>query len=213
MQTFSDDRLKTVKTLDAIAAAITQTSPKVQNKLTSVLAGELGALGTAGGIMGLLSFGTASTGTAIASLSGAAAITAKLFWVGSIVGGGVTAGAATIGAVSLIGGYLAASKGKKLLFGEARDEESLEHEEKFILNTCRKVSIALQVEISVSKSDFIQIWDVFLTPLLADIDEFYFHGVEPSKPSSLVNKTIKPYYLSKLFYHRAVLGRTVLRYS
>ena len=212
MPTYADDRLKTVKTLNSIAAAITQTSPKAQNKLTSILAGKLGALGTAGGIMGLLSFGTASTGTAIATLSGAAATTAKLFWVGSVVGGGVAAGAAAIGAASLIGGYFAASKGKKLLFGEARDEESFESEEKFILSICRKVSIALQVESSVSKSDFIQICDVFLAPLLADIDRFYFYGVKPTKPESLVNKTIKPYYLSKLFYHRAVLGGIVSRY-
>ena len=89
MPSYADDRLKTAKTLDSIAAAITQTSPKVQNKLTSVLAGKLGTLGTAGGIMGLLSFGTASTGPAIASLSGAAATTAKLFWVGSTHWGGV----------------------------------------------------------------------------------------------------------------------------
>ena len=212
MPSYDDDRLKTAKTLDSIAAAITQTSPQVQNKLTSVLAGKLGALGTAGGIMGLLSFGTASTGTAIASLSGAAATTAKLFWVGSIVGGGVAVGAAAIGAASLIGGYLAASKGKKLLLGEAREEDKLEPEEKLILSTCRKVSIALQVESSVSKSDFIQICDVFLSPLLVDIDEFYFHDVEASKLFNVVNKTIKPYYLSKLFYHRAVLGGIVSRY-
>ena len=75
MPSYADDRLKTAKTLDSIAAAITQTSPKVQNKLTSVLAGKLGALGTAGGIMGLLSFGTASTG--------AAATTAKGFALGT----------------------------------------------------------------------------------------------------------------------------------
>ena len=212
MPSYDDDRLKTAKTLDSIAAAITQTSPQVQNKLTSVLAGKLGALGTAGGIMGLLSFGTASTGTAIASLSGAAATTAKLFWVGSIVGGGVAVGAAAIGPASLIGGYLAASKGKKLLLGEAREEDKLEPEEKLILSTCRKVSIALQVESSVSKSDFIQICDVFLSPLLVDIDEFYFHDVEASKLFNVVNKTIKPYYLSKLFYHRAVLGGIVSRY-
>ena len=212
MPTFADDRLKTAKTLNAIAASITQTSPKVQNKLTSLLAGKLGALGTAGGIMGLLSFGTASTGTAIASLSGAAATTAKLFWVGSIVGGGVATGAAAIGAASLIGGYFAASKGKRLLLGEGREEENLEAEEKYILSTCRKVSIALQVESSVSKTDFIQICDVFLKPLLADIDEFFFHDVHPSKISSVLNKTIKPYYLGKLFFYRAILGGIVSRY-
>ena len=90
--------------------------PKIQNKLTSLLAGKLGTLGTAGGIMGLLSFGTASTGTAIASLSGAAATTAKLFWVGSIVGGGVAVGAAAVGVASFLGGYFAASRGKKIFF-------------------------------------------------------------------------------------------------
>ena len=98
------------------------------------------------------------------------------------------------------------------MLGEAREEERLKREETLILSTCRKVSIALQVESSVSKSDFIQICDIFLSPLLADIDEFYFHDVKPSKPLSMVNKTIKPYYLSKLFYHRAVLGGIVSRY-
>lgn len=212
MSSLSNDILKTIKTLDAIAAAITQTSPKVQSKLTSVIASKLGALGTAGGIMGLLSFGTASTGTAIASLSGAAATTAKLFWVGSIVGGGVAVGAAAIGAASLVGGYFAASEGKKLLFGVSRNEEKILQEEKLILSKCRKVSIALQVESSVSKSDFIKICDVFLSPLLTDIDALYFNDVQASKPKSLVTKTIKPYFLSKLFYHRAVLGGIVSRH-
>lgn len=44
MPSYADDRLKTAKTLDSIAAAISQTSPKAQNRLTSVLAGKLGAL-------------------------------------------------------------------------------------------------------------------------------------------------------------------------
>ena len=109
------DIKKTIKALDGICASITQTSPKVQSRMTSAVAAKLGALGVAGGLSGLLTFGTASTGTAIGALSGAAATTAKLFWVGSLVGGGVTVGAGLIGAASLLGGYFAAKKGKKYL--------------------------------------------------------------------------------------------------
>lgn len=78
--------------------------------MTSAIAAKLGALGVAGGLSGLLTFGTASTGTAIGALSGAAATTAKFFWVGSLVGGGVATGAGLIGAASLLGGYFAAKR-------------------------------------------------------------------------------------------------------
>tara|TARA_B100001057_G_C22101628_1_gene663453 strand:+ start:253 stop:399 length:147 start_codon:yes stop_codon:yes gene_type:complete len=44
MLTYANHRFKTAKTLDGIASAITQISSKVQIKLTSVLAGKLGAL-------------------------------------------------------------------------------------------------------------------------------------------------------------------------
>lgn len=206
--TMSADRKKTANTLDSIVASITQTSSKAQNKITAALAGKLGALGTAGGIMGLLGFGTASTGTAIGSLSGAAATSAKL----ALLGGSVASGTAILGAATLLGGYFAATKGKKTVFGEVRNRKSFEKEEITILKICEQVSIALQFEGSITKAEFKKICETFLLPLLGDLDKFYFHDFEPSRPSSFANKTIKPYYLMKLFYHRNVLGGIVSRY-
>ena len=168
-------------------------------------------LGTYGGVMGLLSLGTASTGTAIASLSGAAATTAKLFWVGSIVGGGVAAGGAIIGAASLVGGYFAASRAKRLLLGISRDEDALENEEKLILDRCRKVSIVLQADESVSSFDFSRLSDAILDPMLNDIDQFYFD--DTSSSDSLTNaRTINLFHLARLHWNTATLREIIDRH-
>ena len=54
-------------------------------KMTKVAAVKLGAIGTSAGIFGVAAtVGTASTGTAIGVLSGAAATSATLAWVGGI---------------------------------------------------------------------------------------------------------------------------------
>ena len=211
MSNLGDDRLKAIRALDKIAAAITQTSPKYQNKLTSIFAAKLGMLGTYGGVMGLLSLGTASTGTAIASLSGAAATTAKLFWVGSIVGGGVAAGGFIIGAASLVGGYFAASRAKRLVLGVSRDEETLENEEKLILDKCRKVSIALQVEERVSSIEFKGLSEAILDPMLSDIDQFYFD--DTSSSDTLTNaRTINLFHLARLHWNTATLREIIDRH-
>ena len=66
---FLADVQLTISSLDGIVAAITQTNSKIQSRLTSAFANKLGALGVSGSAMGLLSLGTASTGTAIGALS------------------------------------------------------------------------------------------------------------------------------------------------
>ena len=66
---FLADIQSTISSLDGIVAAITQTNSKIQSRLTSAFAAKLGALGVSGSAMGLLSLGTASTGTAIGALS------------------------------------------------------------------------------------------------------------------------------------------------
>ena len=74
-------------------------------------------------------FGSAGTGTAIATLSGAAANSATLAWVGSLLGGGMAAGAAMTGGLTLavsVGVY-------KLMGSEARKFEDLSDHERRIV--------------------------------------------------------------------------------
>jgi uncharacterized membrane protein YhiD involved in acid resistance len=85
------------------------------------------------GITGLVSaYGVASTGTAIATLSGAAEATAVMYWLGSIVGLGAVAGTVITGGLSLIGGYFAL----KMLKNRPRSLEDLSEEEIIIVNAC-----------------------------------------------------------------------------
>jgi len=89
--------------------------------------------GGAAGATGILSligtFGTASTGTAIASLHGAAASNATLYWLGSLIGGGVFAGTIVTGAIALVVGYSVL----KLWKGKPRSVESITDEENILV--------------------------------------------------------------------------------
>ena len=105
--------LETTKAeLNYIVSCILQTDQETAAAYTSraatAVAAKMTAAGVSTGLLGLVStFGTASTGTAIAGLSGAAQTTATLYWVGSWVGGGVAWGAAITGGVGLVVGVVA----------------------------------------------------------------------------------------------------------
>ena len=96
-------------------------------------------------VFGLVSiYGTAGTGTAIASLSGAAATNATLAAVGGIVGGGMVAGALVLSGLGILIGIGAF----KLLASEARDFDSLPNEDKQIVNTSGILLAAIQEKLS-----------------------------------------------------------------
>lgn len=123
--------------LARIAATIMQTSVDETDKLSrqfsnAVLAKSSGlaAAGVTLATVGALS--TASTGTAIAGLSGAAANTASLYWLGNLVGGGVAAGTFITGGIGLVVGLAA----YKLLSSEARPFESLTEVEQHLVQGC-----------------------------------------------------------------------------
>tara|TARA_R110001592_G_scaffold143304_1_gene365982 strand:- start:14296 stop:16077 length:1782 start_codon:yes stop_codon:yes gene_type:complete len=95
-------------------------------------------------LFGLVStFGTAGTGTAIASLSGAAATNATLASIGGLVGGGMAAGALVMSGVGILVGIGA----YKLLASEARDFDSLPDEDKQIVSTAGTLLAAIQEQL------------------------------------------------------------------
>jgi len=119
-----------------ITACVLQISPqKAENWL-----GEFGKLLTAklAGVLGtttlfglVATFGTAGTGTAIAGLSGAAATSATLAWVGGLLGGGMATGAILTAGVGLVVGV-----GAYKLFGsEARSIEDLHETDRGVVET------------------------------------------------------------------------------
>jgi len=124
-------------TLTQIVAAIRQTSDRRSRIFVNAIIGKLSGAMAVGGISGLVAtFGAASTGTAIASLSGAAATTAQLYWIGSLVGMGVAGGGLMLAAGGVGVGIAAGVWGKRKLFGKARSEDELQEHEKAILVAC-----------------------------------------------------------------------------
>lgn len=90
----------------------------------SVASTVIGAVGT---------FGSASTGTAIVTLAGAAKANATLFWFGSLVGGGVAAGTVVVGAGALAAGIYGSINIKKAILGHSRREVLNEVEQKIVV--------------------------------------------------------------------------------
>lgn len=123
--------------LTRIAATLMQTNVDETDRLASQFsnavaakASGLAAAGIALTTVGAL--GTATTGTAIATLSGAAANTASLYWLGSVVGGGVATGALMTGGLSLVVGLAA----YKFLSSDARPFEALSQVEQHLVQGC-----------------------------------------------------------------------------
>jgi len=159
----------TKKELNYIVACIMQVSAKTASDFTSRVGKALGAkmagAAAATGFLGLVSaFGTAGTGTAIASLSGAAATNATLAWVGGLIGGGMAAGTVLTGGLALIVGVGA----YKLLGSEAREYEKLDEVDTKIVDIC----IILIKAINEQK-------DTTEKPTLAEIKLINQHSITP----------------------------------
>lgn len=129
--------LDTKSELNYICSCILQTDKKtaynITNKAGEVLASKLAGLGVSGGILGLVStFGTAGTGTAIGTLSGAAATNATLAWVGGIIGGGMFAGTIITGGLAIASGAYA----YKLFKSKPKEYEDLEPIDRQVVDKC-----------------------------------------------------------------------------
>ena len=127
----------TKRELNYVAACMLHVSPEASSQLGSqfsraVTAKVAGASSTTALLALVAAFGHAGTGTAIAGLSGAAATSATMAWVGGLVGGGVAAGAALTGGLALVIGLAT----YKILASERRAFESLSELEQRIVQSC-----------------------------------------------------------------------------
>lgn len=118
------------QTVDALLNQASGTAGRVARGL----AAKLGGVGATAGIFSIASlFGTASTGTAISTLSGAAFNSAALAWIG----GTVASGALIVSGVGILGGILAYFGARHLLVrinGKARKEEQLDDQEARVID-------------------------------------------------------------------------------
>ena len=126
--------------VDALLIEKSGTSARVVRALSA----KLGAAGATVGIFSIASLmGTASTGTAISSLSGAAFNSAALAWIGGSVatGGWVVLGVAAIGgAAAYFGTRTMLSKWT----GKRRKKKTLDNQEKQFVETCLMLAAAFR---------------------------------------------------------------------
>lgn len=134
--------------LTRLVANIFQISHKDSSRFASAVVAKASGAAGAAGVPGLVgAFGSASTGTAIASLSGAAASSASLYWVGSLIGGGVFAGTILTGGIGVLVGYT----GLRLWKGKPRKVENLTDEEKGIVNASLALVKALKDQLGAGQ--------------------------------------------------------------
>lgn len=159
-------------------SAIQQTSNKRARRIINVAVGKLSGAATIGGIAGLVSsFGAASTGTAIASLSGAAATTAQLYWIGSLAGLGAVAGGFMLAASGVGAGVVAGLWVRTKILGKPRAEKKLQEHEKAILVACITLLNAVKQQIDsglcVTSSDMRLVARQVLFPLVNQISQHW----------------------------------------
>jgi hypothetical protein len=135
---------KGATTLEDLVDALLIEKRGTSARVVKALSAKLGATGATIGIFSIASLlGTASTGTAISSLSGAAFNSAALAWIGGsvVTGGWIVLGAAAVGSV-------AAYYGSRTLLGKwtgrRRKKKALDTLEKQFVETCLMLATAFR---------------------------------------------------------------------
>lgn len=169
---------RTAKACEACSDATLRDKDGTSAKIVRVIAGKVGVAGTSAGIFGLATvLGTASTGTAISSLSGAAFTSAAAAWVG----GSVVMGTAIIGVAALAGGIgVAFGAGwalRKYAYGEKREKSELEVQEQRVIDACLALATAFREQEAAGKSVDPQTADSLygeaLRPLVDELFDVY----------------------------------------
>lgn len=159
---------------------------------------KLTAVGATTGIMGLVAtLGTAGTGTAIASLHGAAAASATLAWIGGIVGGGMMAGTVLTGGLGMavgIGAY-------KLLSSKARDYDSISERERYFVDSC--IILIKYIDEWLSKNEPIEHTELELfakNSLEPVVNELSFEVEDLAKNLDIKNRVLFRAQVTQGFY-------------
>ena len=140
---------------DTVDALLNQ-KQGTSSRVVRGLAAALGSAGATAGVFGIASLlGTANTGTAIASLSGAAFNSAALAWIGGnmATGAWIVAGLALAGAIS---GRFAMRR----FLGKKRKQKKLDEQEQRVIDTCLLTATAFHKQAE---------GDMSLNPLAAQV--------------------------------------------
>ena len=130
------------------------------------------------GFVGVI--GNAGTGTAIASLAGAAKTTASLYWIGGLVGGGVAAGAFVVGAGALGVGIYGSVKVRRAILGHSRRNELSDREQRIVFAIHALVqSIRDTIESGkrVSDRELVLFSRIGITPIVTEVQAALDEGV------------------------------------
>ena len=213
---------KIEQSLLGIIAAITQNDGKnLKRDIISKIAIAKGAgAATVTSIFGLVStFGAAGTGTAIGSLSGAAATNATLAWIGGLAGGGMAAGAILLPTFGLFGGVAASRYIFPKIFSRKKTvEDLLEFEQEILFSThnlLRPLQPPTNIE-SLQSNDFRIYIHEGLYPLLVKIDQYFDFSnklPKPEKEAAHFRNTLNSKHQKALLNHCRVLTGFVRKYS
>lgn len=154
----------TARELTGVIAAITNERAKsLRNRLVNAVVLKVGGAGAATGAFGLASLvGTAGTGTAIGTLSGAAANSATLAWLGF---GSMAVGTLVVPAIMVAGGFVLLKAWK----GKVRPPESLTGAERELVSACAGMAVGIEEQLRsgrpVSRDELALVLTDVLRPL------------------------------------------------
>lgn len=136
--------LRTAETCEALSDAVIGKAGW-SNKIISVTSSKLAATAVPASLFSVAALvGTASTGTAISTLSGAAYTSAALAWIGGSVAIG-TMVVATAGVASMVAApFLVKPLSKKYLTGTSRELSELSKDESGLVNACCALALGLR---------------------------------------------------------------------
>lgn len=194
---------KTANDLTQTLAAIMHIKPSNADRIVNATVAHLGAAGATAGVFGLAALvGTAGTGTAIGTLSGAAATSATLAWVG----GSVFTGTIVVAGIAVAGWWGA----KRLWRGKDRKYEDLSVVEQKLVNACATLAKAFREEarrgVAADPATIAFVRSDGLVPLLEKLDDY----LRLDRYRQLVTGPLSLGSRSRLLYRKQRLrGRTM----
>lgn len=169
---------RAAKACEGCSDAFLRNEKNASKKIVRIVVGKLGGVGTSASIFGLATIvGTASTGTAISSLSGAAFTSAAAAWIG----GSVAMGTAIIGVAAVAGGVGAAlGEGwvlRRYVYGKKREKTELELQEQRVVDACLVLAAAFREQEAAKGSLDPQVANALygeaLRPLIDELFDIY----------------------------------------